>query len=315
MQLTTDSPFVSRFSAWAAERFPALNAIFCLVLYGTALLWGRALTSAGPISVGVRDLGGFFACLGFLFMLRVFDEHKDYELDLRNHPQRVLQRGLITLGHLKVAGAIAIATQLAVSLALDGGFGVITQRWLLVIGWSALMAKEFFIGHWLSERLLLYAISHMVVMPMAVLWLLQMGAGPAPLANLSLLLPVLSFLSGFTFEISRKTRGPEAERDTVQSYTQILGTRGAAVMVVGLCLGAGATLLTMLVGQRGATPWLLLGLAAAATVGPLIPTLTFLGKPIEKTARKAEALLGLQIVLMYLLLSAAILSSRGVLWR
>jgi 4-hydroxybenzoate polyprenyltransferase len=66
----------------------------------------------------------------------VFDEHKDYEVDLRNHPDRVLQSGRVTLGHLKVVGAVALAVQVATCLLEDGGVGRVTFWWALTFGWT-----------------------------------------------------------------------------------------------------------------------------------------------------------------------------------
>src|SRR5215471_10239683 len=195
MSVSRQSPFIQRFFAWINERFPLGNAVLFLVIYAAGLLWGRLLTHDGRLLLSLADVPGFFGFWAFFLMLRVFDEHKDYELDLRNHPQRVLQSGLITLGHLKVVGAIAIAVQLAVSLLADRGFGPTTRVWLVVMAWSALMAREFFVGEWLGKRLVLYALSHMVVLPLALVWIAQMGAGGAELPKIVVLLPLLSFFS------------------------------------------------------------------------------------------------------------------------
>ena len=98
--LTHESPLGARLLAWAAERFPAPNGVFCLVLYGAALICGRTSSGQGPIAISAADGAGFLAAYAFLLMLRVFDEHKDFESDGRNFPQRVLQRGQIGRAHV-----------------------------------------------------------------------------------------------------------------------------------------------------------------------------------------------------------------------
>ena len=104
--LTREDPWIRRILAWGNERFPLANGILTFVLFTTALLFGRLVASADGVAVpiGLADLLPFFAYYGFFFMLRVFDEHKDYELDCHNHPERVLQSGLITLKDLKILG-------------------------------------------------------------------------------------------------------------------------------------------------------------------------------------------------------------------
>ena len=77
--------------AWMRERFPARNAVFFAVFYVTALLIGRADGNGdGPIVLSFRDAAGFIALWCFFLMLRVFDEHKDFEADAIAHPHRVL---------------------------------------------------------------------------------------------------------------------------------------------------------------------------------------------------------------------------------
>ena len=112
---------------------------------------GRGLTTSTAVPMSASDGLGFIAVVSFFLMLRVFDEHKDYELDCLNHPNRVLQSGLISLGHLKVLGGIAILIQLGVSMWLDGGIGPVSTVWFVVVGWSLLMAVEFFCGEWLEK--------------------------------------------------------------------------------------------------------------------------------------------------------------------
>jgi len=315
--LSLESAFPRRFMAWVNERFQLPNAILFFVLYASALLFGRALVTDGKLALGARDVAGFFAVWAFFLMLRVFDEHKDYALDAKNHPQRVLQSGLITLGHLKIAGAIAIALQLGVSILEDGGVGRVTVAWLVAMGWSALMAKEFFVGEWLSKRLVLYAFSHMLVMPLALVWMAQMGAGARALPPSIALLAVLSFFSGAAFEIARKTKAPADERDGVDSYTRSLGVRGAPIAVLVILAIGQAPLdaaLVMLYGDARAVPiaaWCVLG---ASLLLPIVAVVRFLSAPTTKTAKGIEATVGVSMLVAYVTLIACIASHRGVAW-
>ena len=189
--ITSRAPLSSRLLAWMRERFPPANIVAAVLVWAAALVWGRALSVTGPLPLRPRDVIGAMACIGFFLMLRVFDEHKDYTSDCVAHPGRVLQRGVITLRHLKVVGGLAIGVQLGASIAVDGGLGPLTGTWLATFAWSLLMAKEFFVADWApATAWFLYAISHMFVMPLAVYSAgAEMAAGGAPLPMAAWILP------------------------------------------------------------------------------------------------------------------------------
>jgi 4-hydroxybenzoate polyprenyltransferase len=315
--LTREDPWIRRILAWVSERFPLANGILTFVLFTTALLFSRLVTGVEgqPIQVGFVDVIPFFAYYGFFFMLRVFDEHKDYELDCHNHPERVLQSGLITLTDLKILGAIAIIWQGIVSAWLDGWtLGTALGGWLVVITWSSLMAKEFFIGEWLSKRLFLYALSHMVVMPMGLVWAVTMASPGVALPPVIYVLAGFSFVSGFTFEISRKIKTPEDERDTIDSYTRIFGTKGAPTVALGLVV-LGALILCYL--MHLVIPEVHAGWYAAALAVPVLvasPFLKFIKEPNSELPKKIEAASGGALLLSYIILAVAIGLERGVTW-
>lgn len=315
--LTREDLWIRRILAWGNERFPLANGILTFVLFTTALLFSRLVTGVEgqPIEIGFVDVIPFFAYYGFFFMLRVFDEHKDYELDCHNHPERVLQSGLITLTDLKILGAIAIIAQGVVSAWLDGWtLGTVLAGWLVVIIWSSLMAKEFFIGEWLSKRLFLYAVSHMVVMPMGLVWAVTMASPGVALPEAVYVLAGFSFVSGFTFEISRKIKAPEDERDTIDSYTRIFGTKGAPTVALGLVV-VGALILCYV--MQLIIPEVHVGWYAAALAVPVLvaqPFLKFIKEPNSELPAKIEAASGGALLLSYIILAVAIGLERGVTW-
>ena len=318
MAATANSPLPVRFAAWMHERFPLMPTLLFVVLYLTVLLFGRWLTTqntGGPLQIDWRDIIGFSAVYGFFLMLRIFDEHKDYDLDRQNFPERVLSRGLITLRHLKVAGALAIAAQIGVSLWFDGGFGIVTLQWLAVFGWSLLMLREFFVAEWLRKRLVLYALSHMLIMPLAELWMARMGAGPHDLPLTVLMISALSFTSGMSFEIARKLKAPEDERETVDSYTKILGVPGAAVGVF-VCLALSCALQVLLVSlvygwQFPLVATLVLGAYLALTAWMLV---RFSRRPSARTAKACEGVTSVAMLVGYIVVLVTLLGDRGAVF-
>jgi len=310
-KILLQSPFSRRFLAWMGERFPFANALLFFILYLATAAVARA-TLEGDIRVSALDLAGCLVTWSFFLVLRIFDEHKDYELDCQNHPDRVLQSGLITLNHLKVAGALALAAQVLWSLWLDGGFGQTTLAWLMMFAWTCLMGKEFFIADWLNKHLTTYAVSHMLVMPLIVWWLANLAVPGLAFSSTLGILMALAFISGFCFEITRKTKGPEEERDTVESYSRIFSVGGAALIVVALVTA-------MVLNQA----WLIFDLTDRFPVWAAVVLLVFWlmtvkqlmgfrAAPSGKGRAKNEAFVALTMLAGYAVLIAVVLTDRGL---
>lgn len=309
--LTLQSAFPIRLLAWFNERFPAPSALLFFLMYFSAAAVVR------QTSPELNLIGDALACLAtwsFFLLLRIFDEHKDYALDLRNHPQRVLQSGLITLANLRVLGAACLGVQLSWSLFQDYSvsgevFGSAATAWLLMLGWTCLMGKEFFCGEWLEKHLTLYAFSHMLVMPLHVWWLVQIAAPGTPLNDNVMLLMLLGLVGGFCFEITRKTNGAEEERDTIESYSRIFGPSLAGVIVLALTTTMAA--LQFLLITRLSTSLPLVSALILGACWLLCATLLFryIRKPTAKARKLNEGFVALLMLAGYGCLIAEIFSA------
>lgn len=313
--LSMQSPFIRRFYAWVQERFPLANALLFFALWAAAFVSGRVLSTPKTQApkLAILSVLGFFGAWGYFLLLRVYDEHKDYELDVHNYPDRILQSGLITLNHLKIAGVLAVLVQLGVTLWLGQGPGPALWSWLVVMTWSALMAKEFFIGSWLEKRLVLYALSHMIVMPMALVWMAHLGAQGAWLPQSIGWLAGAAFCSGAAFEVTRKTRAPEEERDTVDSYARVLGLGTACVVVlIFLSISVGCQLMLLSATRELTVGWII---GCIAPLGlPLWAFVRFIRDPKLKRRDTNEASVALAMLAGYIIIIAAMLTARGVQW-
>ena len=299
--------------AWLSERFPLRNGLFFVLLYFTTVVVARASVGA-TVALGASDVLGVLALWSFFFLLRVLDEHKDFSADAIAHPDRVLQRGLVTLAHLRVLGACAVALQLAASLWLDRGFGSVTLWWLAALGWSALMAREFFAGAWLRRHLLVYAVSHMAVMPLLVGWVATMGAAGATRRPVVWGLSALVFLAGLVFEVARKIRSPEDERTAADSYTRALGVRGASTLLAALAI---VTCVAGILVGRWFSPASVIAVAttAALSTAAAAAAVRFARRPTRSQAKLAEAAAGLSIMAAHVMVVVAVASAREIVWR
>ena len=302
----------ARIFAWMDERFPFKNALLFFILYLTSAVVARSAFDSA-IEVSLLDVVACVVTWSLFLVIRIFDEHKDYALDVINHPQRVLQSGLITLKHLKMLGVVAVIAQLLFSIYSDGfAFGGATISYLIMFTYLCLMGAEFFCGEWLEKRLTIYAFSHMLIMPLIVYWLANLAVPNVVLNESLMVMMLLAFISGFCFEITRKTKGIEEERDTVDSYSKIFGTKGSAYIVM--------LLVSMMLLAQGA---LLFVLDVSYIVWFLMPLVLMYGVAIRQVKKfvdqstiagreKNEAAVAINMLMGYCIIIIAAFVNNGM---
>jgi 4-hydroxybenzoate polyprenyltransferase len=295
--LSISSSFIKRFNAWVKERFPLANIISGTLSYITMVSIGRFIVNKDLTNLGFLDILGALAFISHLLLLRIFDEHKDYEVDKINHPERALSRGLITLRHLKFLALPLPVLGLLWSVFNGAASNHSLILWCTLICYSLLMAKEFFIGAWLTKRLVLYSISHMLVSPIMILWIIVGGSGHLELTNILFFILAVSFTSGISYELTRKTRGTD-EDTALDSYNKSFGINGSLLLItlfniVSFILGV---LIIKEINQSTITAMVILLIGYVST---FYPTDNFLKKPVEKSRKINEGGLGLFFLGLY----------------
>jgi 4-hydroxybenzoate polyprenyltransferase len=309
--LTPAAPFPRRLAAYLAERFPVLgHGVLIFAYYSSSQFLARTLTAPGrPMHYDLTSLLGGLALFLFFFHLRVFDEHKDYAEDLRNYPNRILQSGIITLRDLKILGGIAIA--LGILLCAWRGPAALAA-WTAAFLFSLLMLKEFFVGDWLKEHFLIYATSHMLIMPLLSLLVFSFATGrwPWEAPPWYWMYAWVGFFVTLNWEVSRKIRAPEDEVEGVETYTRIFGTYGAAYVV--LLIRVIDTGLVSLVGWHlGLSPWFYAALVALFAVS-LVGFFQYRFHTNRKTAKRMETYAGMYIIAFDLILAVEIARKLGI---
>jgi len=309
--LTRESPFARRLSAYLAERFPPLgHGVLIAAYYSSNQFLARTLTHPGErMHYDLSTLLGALTLFCFFFHLRVFDEHKDYAEDLVHYPRRILQSGLVTLRDLKILGGIAIGAEVVLS-ALGGAAAF--AAWLAAFLFSVLMLKEFFARDWLKRHFLVYATSHLLVMPLLSLMVFSFATGrwPWEAPNWFLVYAWVGFFVTFNWEVSRKIRAPEDEIEGVDTYTRVFGTSGAAWVV--LLIRVIDTALVALVGWHlGLAPWFYAALVALFLVC-LVGFFDYRLHTSRKTAKRMELYAGIYIIAFDVILAVAIAQKWGI---
>ena len=260
---------IKNFKIYLNERFPlGKNSFFVLIftlsgyiftglLYNSKIIkptlskevnrvllfWDKEIDKV-PI-IWYKFLPLFIIIFMFFFQLRITDEFKDYEEDLKYRPYRPVQRGIISLKALGKIGIATIIIQIILAHVINPK---LIYFMLLVWFYMFLMTKEFFIKNWLTERILIYALSHVVIMIFITLVIVK-GTGYILeshfLETLYLsvekygknifigLIPLfaLNYLNGIVLEIGRKTRRADEEEHGVQTYSKLWGKKKAVIIL------------------------------------------------------------------------------------
>ena len=246
--------YIKNFKIYLNERFPlGKNSFFVLIftLSGyiyTSLLYNSKIMYlfTNGVKIGIfqyKIIALFIIIFMFFFQLRITDEFKDYEEDLKYRAYRPVQRGIISLKTLGKTGIATVIIQIMLAHVIDPE---IIYFMIFVWIYMFLMAKEFFIKKWLTKRILIYALSHVVIMVFITLVIVEATQYIVPKNIFDVfilqwyrhnidfaLIPlfVLNYLNGIVLEIGRKTRRADEEEHGVQTYSKLWGRKKAVIVL------------------------------------------------------------------------------------
>ncbi len=281
------------------ERFKPLEYIPLIFLFvGVNYLFSRVLSGLELPVVSLIVMAVLGLC--FFFRMRLFDEIKDYEVDLVINPTRPLARGLISVSQVKKVILLLIVFEFVLVTTL----GLIPALlYVFAIFYSLLMYEEFFIGEILRPRLTTYAMTHTIVV--AFLGLSLISANLGMLTFESPAIPVFLVSHWFIFnlfEFARKTFDPSEERANVPSYSKIFSLKGAYLLSASQVLLS----LVLLFQLRAlfSVRWLLV--LATLYVLSIIPMVVNLKKFSAKTFRTISTVyMALHYVILFFILWSA----------
>ena len=300
--------FVRRWCSFIRERFPLASHIPMVAVFtaanGAAALYdahGARLMSEPPAAT--VWLRAFLVTLVFFLRMRIFDEIKDLETDLRFNPSRPLARGLISVADAK--RAITACVFVEFTLLLPSGSAAVAA-WLPALAYSFLMYKEFFIGPLIRPHLTTYALTHTVISIGIGFTIAATMTGAAftqgPHAAIGWL-ACINWMFFNVFEFSRKTYAAVEESPGVDTYSALFGSWGAwtlSASQIGLALGA------IYFTPAGASQSLTFYAIAMAWV---IPGLRYAFRPTARAAAVYRAASGVCIISFYAVLTLQFLTA------
>ena len=288
----------NRWWIYQRERFPVVvhGVLIAALCAGVLLFSSKA--RGNPELPGLRTYTAAFVSVFLFFLqLRIADEFKDYQDDLKYRPYRPVPRGLVRLPELGWLGLASAAVQLGLALWLNPR---LILPLVLVWAYMLLMTKEFFAATRLKSHPLGYLTSHMVIMPLiyfyisACDWWAAEGAKPRGLVWLL----AAGFFTGTVIEIGRKIRAPQDEELGVETYSALWGRRRA--IRAWIAASALASLFALVAAARNqfAVPMaVLLGILLACEA---VAAKRFLRSPARGSGKRIEQMSGILTLLLHL---------------
>ncbi len=198
----------------------------------------RAMLRLGEqIPLGLPKMHALLGTLSvflFLLILRLMDELKDIEIDMKLFQDRPLPSGLVRESDIRAALWGAAGLFLLINLSMPAAFPFA----VMIFVYALLMFAWFFQPAALRPNLWLTLITHNPVVALMFVYLAAVVADEQSLelsdlkAGAVSVAVLLYWFLGLAWEISRKIRQKHEENSYV-TYSKLLGRRGALAIAVG----------------------------------------------------------------------------------
>ena len=236
--------FLGRMRIYLSEMYPfptrLLSAAFLYVGFTTIV---RHIHDVETSIISRHTLVGILSVFTVMLILRLMDELKDKETDRELFRDRPLPSGRV------LESDISFSLVFVMTLFVVANAWLINTFWmaLIVLKYSVLMFKYFFIPQVLRKHLLLNLATHSPIIPIVLVYILILFADEHHIAlkdikwSSSAALIAMFWAVFFAWEVARKIRSRE-EENTYVTYSQIFGRIGAVVVA------AAAQSVTLIIG-------------------------------------------------------------------
>ena len=230
---TTSSGIIFPVRVYLREMYPPIPRFILAAVWFYALYMGLAAFHGIQIPLlGKNILIGSITYFLFLLFLRLSDEWKDRQADLKYFPERSVPSGQVDLSIIKGMWVVTLFLLILIQFASQG----MTLGFLVLMVYGLLMFRFFFMPKLISSKLLLALITHnpvIFLMHVYGVWTFSMANGVDPWNPMHFGLAFALYLPSFIWEVARKIRAPEKET-AYQTYSQIFGPKAAAsILVIG----------------------------------------------------------------------------------
>ncbi len=290
-----------------------------MVLSGVAKFYAtyfclQALAGGDAVNISLRSIGGAISLVLFSLLLRIYDELKDAEADIRlgragdpRYKDRPIVTGTVTIEDLVILRWVITAALVVINTPM-GSWSLAGFVVLFLVTW---LSFKWFFWPAISKHLLLAFLTHNPITLFFGAYVVAVYAGDYGTHNIDTWALVL--LAAFwaplgAWETARKIRAPEDETD-YQTYSKIFGWKLAPFVPVAFIV-LGTTCMILLSGRMGLN-WIFPAIVLIASCVPAFRCFAFRFSPSKKTA-VLQPYVELYAVVMDVGLLVAILVSRGL---
>jgi len=224
--------FINRIGIYLKEMYPIPQRL----IYSTLMYLSFAILASKIQSVTLNlsspiHLIGIINVFTILLILRLMDELKDKDLDAALFSERPLPSGRVRESDI----SFSLIALIVLFITINVFSWATLLAALMVLCYTLLMFRYFFIPKILRKYLLLNLATHNPIIPIIIifLWIMFGAQNDLPLSSLlnqyGILLVVWFWSLLFSWEITRKIKSPEEENEYV-TYSQIFGYIGAVII-------------------------------------------------------------------------------------
>lgn len=226
---------LKRLHIYFKEMYPILpRLILGMIIFGEIYFIVLLNYGQETFSLGIQEIIGGFTVFSFLCWLRIADDFKDYELDLRLFASRPLPSGRVKKKDLK----IFVVCLITVTVILNVIFMNNIWFFLFLYVYGTLMSLWFFSKKKIQKSLPLALVTHNPVQMIMNVYIISFTCIKYQLNGFSW----ITFLAAWTlyfpaliWEVSRKIRAPKDETEYV-TYSKLFGYKKVTRFVLILTL-------------------------------------------------------------------------------
>ena len=224
---------LKRFNIYQKERFQIAILLFTTI---SVVLSSAAVVLKPEEAIfnhWIEIIIGLITSLLFMFHIRVLDEHKDYDFDLKYHKDRPVQKRIISLKELLFINLIGLIILFSINIINSVKATIFL---LFAFGYTLIAGKEFFIRNWIRKRFFLYNFVNLLQLLFLQFYLYSIIE-----PNFSFSDPILSLHFVFVLfnvgllEFARKLKTKSEENEAQDTYSAKLGIKKASMIYTAIC--------------------------------------------------------------------------------
>lgn len=216
------------FYLYQSKRFP-------IIVLGLSFL-PAILSSGAVVAVQVETkfvVTALIVSLAYLLHVRIIDEFRDYEHDLKHHKDRPVSTGVITLKELRVVDWLAVTVVPLASLYASFEALLIVVAMLF---YSYFARKEFFLGMQFRRYFYLYNAVNLVQMFLLQILVYSIASPSFSLTTLVTVHFLFTATGTVIFEFLRKVKSPGQDGTGKDTYTWFLGFNNALLIYAAFAI-------------------------------------------------------------------------------